>query len=34
MAYNSSALAIQRQEAFIMLDGSFMIKANRKIEFA
>ncbi|KAH1055475.1 hypothetical protein J1N35_033540 [Gossypium stocksii] len=34
VVYNSPALAIQRREAFTMLDGSFRIKANRKSEFA
>ncbi|MBA0844792.1 hypothetical protein Goarm_022801, partial [Gossypium armourianum] len=30
VVYNSPTLAIQRREAFAMLDGSFRIKANRK----
>ncbi|MBA0839748.1 hypothetical protein Goarm_005450, partial [Gossypium armourianum] len=34
VVYNSPALAIQRREAFTMLDGSFRIKATRKSEFA
>ncbi|MBA0550529.1 hypothetical protein Golob_021468, partial [Gossypium lobatum] len=34
VVYNSPTLAIQRREAFTMLDGSFRIKANRKSEFA
>ncbi|TYG83118.1 hypothetical protein ES288_D01G143400v1 [Gossypium darwinii] len=34
VVYNSPKLAIQRREAFTMLDGSFRIKANRKREFA
>ncbi|KAG4162335.1 hypothetical protein ERO13_D01G110450v2 [Gossypium hirsutum] len=34
VVYNSPKLAIERREAFTMLDGSFRIKANRKREFA
>ncbi|MBA0705963.1 hypothetical protein Golax_018110, partial [Gossypium laxum] len=34
VVYNSPTLAIQRREAFTMLDGSFRIKANQKSEFA